>query len=190
MNPSVPGTLRQKHVKKRRSQGGKEMYNYDNRKTWFGTTTQFCSTCRHFAGRPQGKMPAEAPHNIPASIPDVQVKPAQRAPRRKFSTAYKLKILETYEACDNALARGALLRKEGLYHSRVNTWRKQRDEGTLGSKVNRKTPASVLASQQLTRENVRLKKKLARAEAIIELQKKVFDLLGTHILPPESSETS
>lgn len=58
---------------------------------------------------------------------NILLKPGQRAPRRKFSVAYKLQILEAYEACDNALARGALLRKEGLYASRLSTWRKQRD---------------------------------------------------------------
>lgn len=137
--------------------------------------------------RPEGKTSAESPQP-PAATPDVQVKLGQRAPRRTFSTAYKLKILEAYEACDNALARGALLRKEGLYHSRLSTWRKLRDEGGLGSKSKIKTPKSTLANQQLTRENARLKKKLAQAKAIIELQKKVSDLLGTHILPPESDE--
>ena len=140
--------------------------------------------------RPQGKTLAESPQPTPASIPDVQVKSGQRAPRRTFSTAYKLKILEAYDACDNPLARGALLRKEGLYHSRLSTWRKLRDEGGLGAKSKVKTAKSLLANQQLTRENVRLKKKLAQAEAIIELQKKVSDLLGTHILPAESDETN
>jgi len=139
---------------------------------------------------PEGGTPAESPQNRTGSIPDTQVKTGQRAPRRKFSVAYKLKILEAYDACDNALARGALLRKEGLYHSRLSTWRKLRDEGKLGGKSNGKTPKAVLANQQLARENARLKKKLAQAEAIIDLQKKVSDLLGTHILPPESSETS
>lgn len=122
--------------------------------------------------------------------PDVQVKSNQRAPRRKFSTAYKLKILEEYDACDNTLSRGALLRREGVYHSILSTWRRQRDGGRLSVNSKGKTPKVVLANQQLARENAQLKKKLLQAEAIIELQKKISDLLGTHILPPENSEIS
>jgi len=61
----------------------------------------------------------------PSPIPDAQVKTGQRATRRKFSVAYKVKILAQYEACSNALARGELLRKEGLYHSRLTAWRKR-----------------------------------------------------------------
>jgi transposase len=135
--------------------------------------------------RLEGEKPAENELN---SIPDAQVKINQRAPRRKFSIAYKLKILEEYDACDNALARGALLRKEGLYHARLSTWRKQRDEGKLSIKTKGKSAKTTLVNQQLSRENAQLKKKLAQAEAIIELQKKVSDLLGTHILPVNSNE--
>lgn len=121
---------------------------------------------------------------------DVQVKLKQYTPRRKFSTAYKLKILEEYDACDNPLSRGALLRREGVYHSILSTWRKQRDEGKLSVKAKKKTSKVLLSNQQLARENAQLKKKLLQAEAIIELQKKISDLLGTHILPPEKSEIS
>lgn len=140
--------------------------------------------------RPEGKTPAGTPQNTPRPIPDVQVKVVQRAPRRKFSTTYKLKILEDYEACDNALARGALLRKEGLYHARLSTWRKQRDEGKFSATAKGAIPKSVATNQQLARENAQLKKKLAQAEAIIEIQKKVSDLFGTHILSNESNETN
>jgi len=141
--------------------------------------------------RTEGKTVEEPSKSEPALIPSVQVKTTQqRAPRRKFSTAYKLKILEAYDACSNALARGGLLRKEGLYHSRLSVWRKQRDEGKLGVHTKGKISKPVLANQKLTRENAQLKKKLAQAEAIIELQKKVFDVVGMHILPTESSETN
>ncbi len=138
--------------------------------------------------RPEGKTPAGSPENPPASIPDVQVRAKEAAPRRKFSAAYKLKILEEYEACDNALARGALLRKEGLYNSRLSAWRKQRDQGKLSAKAKGKIAKSVLVNQKLTRENAQLKKKLDQAQAIIEIQKKVSDLFGTYILPAENSE--
>lgn len=122
----------------------------------------------------EAKTSAEA-----ANIPDVQVKPTgQQAPRRRLSTAYKLKILEAYDACDNSLARGALLRKEGLYHSSLTAWRKLRDENKLNHQA--KNSKSTLNNQKLSRENARLKNKLEQAEAIIEIQKKVSELFGKH----------
>lgn len=96
-------------------------------------------------------------------IPDPQVS-AQQSPRRSFSTAYKVKILAAYESCTNALSRGELLRKEGLYMSRISSWRKQRDAGRLGKKRASSKPTHA----QLLRENARLKKKLSQAEAIID----------------------
>lgn len=142
--------------------------------------------------RPEGKTGAVSQNlnrdPLPDGLPDEQVKAISPAPRRKFSVSYKLAVLEAYEACDNALARGALLRKEGLYSSRISTWRDQRDKGFLGSALKIKTPKSVLEHQKLARENAHLKKKLAEAHAIIDLQKKVSELLGTHILSPQSNE--
>ena len=133
--------------------------------------------------RPEGdSSSASSPPRQPS---DTQVDSHKTAPRRKFSIEYKLKILEAYEACDNAMARGALLRKEGLYHSRLTAWRQQRDAGRLTPNKRSKSSKRV---QQLSRQNAALKKKLAQAEAIIELQKKVSEILGTHILPPEGDE--
>lgn len=120
------------------------------------------------------------------SSQDVQVKPRQqRAPKRTLSKSYKSQILNAFDACQTASERGALLRKEGLYHAQLATWRKQLVDGKL---YKQKTPKSILVSQQLARENATLKKKLAQAEAIIELQKKVSELLSQHILEPEMSE--
>ena len=140
--------------------------------------------------RPEGEASATTSQHLANSTPDPQVKPTQRAPRRSFSTQYKLNILEEYDACDNPLQRGALLRREGLYHARLSAWRKQRETGKLSTKAKRKLSKAASTNQRLTRENAQLRKKLAQADAVIELQKKVSELLGTHILSPESSETS
>ena len=53
------------------------------------------------------------------------------SPRRSFDTAYKLRILAAYNACESASDRGALLRKEGLYHSRICLWKKQFENSKL-----------------------------------------------------------
>ena len=111
---------------------------------------------------------------------------ATGTPRRKFTKAYKLKILTTYDACSNALERGALLRREGIYHARISAWRKQYGVNDGGKKAAATTPRS----DHMAREIEQLKKKLAQAQAVIDLQKKVSELLGTHILSHDSSEVS
>lgn len=55
----------------------------------------------------------------------------EKKPRRKYTAAYKLRILKEYEACTVPGEIGALLRREGLYNSNINTWLRQRDEGAL-----------------------------------------------------------
>ncbi len=78
--------------------------------------------------------------------------------------------------------RGALLRREGLYSSNIISWRK------LFSSENdtKKGSNKALRTEHLVAEIDQLKKKLAQAQAIIDLQKKVSELLGTYILPHES----
>lgn len=124
--------------------------------------------------------------NVNATDFDSQIKVKKnRAPKRKFSNSYKLQILKAFDACKDGDERGALLRKEGLYYARISAWRKQFQNG--GS-VSNKTPKSVLLTQQLTRELASLKKKLSQAEAIIDLQKKVSELLSINILDHDLSE--
>jgi transposase len=126
--------------------------------------------------------------NLGTTNLDTQVKmKQQRAPKRKFSNAYKLQILNALDACKNGNERVALLRKEGLYYARVSTWKKQFEHEQLASK---KSPKSILLTQQLTREVTSLKKKLSQAEAIIDLQKKISELLSINILDHDMSETS
>jgi transposase len=115
-------------------------------------------------------------------IPDPQVN-AVAAPKRKFTKAYKLQTLTAYDACCDASERGALLRREGLYYSCIPAWRNQ-----LGmTKDGGKGTSSSKRTEHLLREMEQLKKRLAQAEAIIDIQKKVSALFGTHILPHESS---
>jgi hypothetical protein len=80
---------------------------------------------------------------------------------------------------------GALLRREGIYSSNLTTWRKQREKGILdslapkkrGRKQMEKNPLSD-AVAKLQKENQRLKDKLNKAEMIIEVQKKISEILG------------
>lgn len=106
---------------------------------------------------------------------------AKRARRRVFSADYKLTVLAEYDRCSEQGEKGALLRREGLYSSIITDWRRQHREGSLvvtpgRSEGGRGGPSrSELA--RLRAENERLRKKLAKAEAIIEVQGKVQALL-------------
>jgi transposase len=122
--------------------------------------------------------------DIEATAPNPQVS-SKRVIRRRFSSTYKLRVLKHYDACESSLERGEFLRKEGLYQGCVSKWRRDFEQGKLTEKKGDKK--GHIRADHLTRENHQLKKKLAQAEAIIELQKKVSELLGEHILPIDKS---
>jgi transposase-like protein len=110
----------------------------------------------------------------------------EKARRRRFSGAYKLRILQAVDACSEPGEIGALLRREGLYSSHLSKWRQQRDAGALAGlrpkKRGRKArPVDPQAKRiaQLERDNERLRHKLEQAETIIEVQKKLSRILGT-----------
>jgi transposase len=126
-----------------------------------------------------GHAPAATEAIATANRPDPEV--TQRAPRRSFTAADKLRLLAEADACKQTGQLGALLRREGLYSSTLANFRKQRDEGKLG-----KDPAQV-RQQRLDKEAARQRDlhKIARLEAenkklkvLIELQKKVAELMS------------
>ena len=126
-----------------------------------------------------------------AASPELLVLPR----RRSFRARDKLRILAEVDAARGTPGGiGAVLRREGLYSSALSDWRRQRDAGALealspvarGPKIG---PPNPLAAEhaRLLRDNKRLTQRLERAEAIIDLQKKVAALLG---LPIDSGEGS
>lgn len=114
--------------------------------------------------------------------PDPEV--LEKPERRTFTTAYKIKILEEADRCTEPGQVGALMRREGLYFSYLNTWRRQRQNGVLAGlsrKRGRKAiPVNPLAERVdlLEKENARLRRELEKAALIIDVQKKVSALLG------------
>ena len=110
--------------------------------------------------------------------PPTEVVP--RARRRRFSAAYKLRILQEADACKESKDIGSLLRREGLYASQLSQWRKQRSEGVLVGGQQAATEIATLAAQleAAEKENQHLKKRLSQAETIIEVQKKISDVFG------------
>lgn len=115
--------------------------------------------------------------------PDPEV--TAKAKRRHFSAEYKLRILREADALGETGGIGEMLRREGLYSSHLTTWRQARERGELGGLAPKKRgrkpkPDKALLDEnkRLERENARLAKKLAQAEAIIEIQKKVAAMLA------------
>lgn len=128
---------------------------------------------KHSSVNSNGSGPDEQPE------PEVVFKPA----RRTFSAEYKLRILDEADRCTERGEIGALLRREGLYSSNLNLWRRQRVAGQLqalepkkrGRRVSQDAHESEIAA--LRRENERLQKQLEQAELIIGAQKKLAEAL-------------
>ena len=125
----------------------------------------------------------------PAASPELVDHPR----RRRFTAADKLRILGEVDRAGPGGA-GAILRREGLYSSALTDWRRQRDAGAYeGLKAvkrgPKRAPANPLAAEhaQLLRDNKRLTLQLRRAEAVIDIQKKVALWLGLPIASDEES---
>lgn len=126
--------------------------------------------------------------------PEPEVVEKARGPRR-YSASYKARILSEYEHLDKA-AKGALLRREGLYSSLITDWRKQRDRGALAalSKPAGRQPADPKDKQiaRLRQDNQRLTGDLDKARKVIEVQGKLSALLeqlATDSAPGNGGET-
>lgn len=123
-----------------------------------------------------------------------EVEVVAKAERRRFTAEYKVKVLREADRCKQAGEIGALLRREGLYWSNLTNWRKQRASGELaglsarkrGPQRREKNPM-VERVRELERENARLKRRAERAEGIVELQKKVSEILGIEL--PKNAES-
>jgi transposase-like protein len=123
--------------------------------------------------------------------PDSEVK----TPYRRFSAKEKLRILEEADMCTEPGEIGALLRREGIYSSYLSRWRRARDRGQLdglsGKKRGRKRAVDQELAEEnetLRRENERLRARLEQAETIIEVQKKLSQILGLETSAQESTE--
>jgi transposase-like protein len=117
--------------------------------------------------------------------------PLKPQPQRVFTTEYKLRILaelETARSSGNWGAAAAILRREGLSRNQAAKWERQRDQALAPQKRGRKKTRSPEADElaRLKRENERLQARLAKAETIIDVQKKLSALLGVEL--PTSSD--
>jgi transposase len=138
------------------------------------------------ARRATGVFPAGAPTIGEAAAGGSDVEVVAKAERRRFAAEYKRRIVREADRCTKPGEIGALLRREGLYSSLLTTWRAARDRGELAGLSPKKrgpkaTPPDPREKKiaELEREVGRQTKRAERAEALVELQKKVAALLGT-----------
>jgi transposase-like protein len=125
--------------------------------------------------------------------PDPEV--SERPKRRTFTAEFKLRVLEEV---DRALATGEsgqvgeILRREGLYSSHLSEWRRERRDGalaSLGKKRGRKAKrARDAEAEQLRREVARLRRELEQAHLVIDVQKKLSQILGIPLPDPPDGE--
>jgi transposase len=110
-----------------------------------------------------------------------------RPKRRTFTAAYKARILAAYDALpEGSPERGALMRKERLYHSHIEHWRKQAENGTLAASTGKpkRDPASdELArlraeNKKLKAANQRLAGELGKTKTALDIAGKAFALLA------------
>jgi transposase len=113
-----------------------------------------------------------------------EIEVVAKATRRRFTVAYKRRVLHEAARCTQPGAVGALLRREGLYSSHLAAWRAAQARGELageGAKRSRSQattpPAEVKRVLQLERETRRWRARAERAEALVEVQKKLSALL-------------
>jgi transposase-like protein len=105
--------------------------------------------------------------------PDPEV-PERSLGRRQFSAKYKAKVLAEYDTLPRS-ARGAMLRREGLYSSLIVTWRRQRDEGADAALAR---PAGHQKADPRDREVARLKKEVERLEGELDKSRRVVEIQG------------
>lgn len=131
-----------------------------------------------------------------SGIPEKATSP-ERPKRRSFTAEYKLRIVREADAAVASGAEGAvgeLLRREGLYSSHLTEWRRQRETGELAGlapqKRGRKAKKNPLADEnaRLQRELERTKAELAKANTVIDVQRKVAALLGETVPEPTEEE--
>ena len=128
--------------------------------------------------------------SIPVSDPEVEV--SSKAKRRVFTAKYKARILREADACAGKRgAVGALLRREGLYSSHLTSWRRDVEAGLEAKKrgPQAKVDARDRRIAQLERQVERVSQRAERAEALVELQKKVSQLMGIALPEPPDEES-
>jgi hypothetical protein len=115
------------------------------------------------------------------------IDPAAPPIRRTFTPDQKLAILTAYDEATESGAKGALLRREGIYSSQITEWKRAREAGTLAA-LGAKPRA---ARSTDAKEADRLRKKNERLEAELKKTRMALDIVGkAHALLEMLSESA
>jgi transposase len=135
-----------------------------------------------------------ATSEVKVSPPAAEVEVSAKATRRRFSGKEKSQILDEVDACTKPGEISAVLRRLGIYSSCISRWRWTRKQRQLEALSPKKRGPTAKATKAIELENESLKKALAkaevrakRAEAIIEVQKKVSEILGIQLPNPSEA---
>ena len=118
--------------------------------------------------------------------------PAAKPTRRRFTSQYKLAILEEYDRLTEPGAKGALLRREGLYSSHLIEWRRARGAGSLAGlapKHRKKRSDAERELEKARKKIARLEDKVDRHRKALEAQGKASELLARLLAESEDAET-
>jgi transposase len=128
----------------------------------------------------------------PITIADHEV--TEKTQRRRFTAEYKRRIVAEADKCRKPGELGALLRREGLYSSHLANWRAARDrDGKVGLEPKKRGPKARAKPDDKDRKILELERELAkararaeRAEFLVDMQKKMAQLLGHEISEEET----
>jgi transposase len=129
--------------------------------------------------------------NASKEIPSTSTEVYVSSKKKRYTPAFKIRLIEEADRCETPGERAALCRREGIYFSTLADFRKQKARGLLDGKQARTSPKEKTdpkALQELMaseREVRRLKRELERARALLDLQKKVSELMGLSLEPRE-----
>lgn len=124
-----------------------------------------------------------------AEIGNTEVNAAARS--KRYTVAFKLRLIEEADRCKAPGELGALLRREGIFFSTLADFRKQKARGTLDGKPNPTQPKEGVSPRVIhelaaaQREVRRLRRELDCATALLDLQKKVAEILALTMALPE-----
>lgn len=158
--------------------------------------TQGSEGARRATERPCVGISKEVNAHLGTAVSPPNPEVTAKAARRRFTAEYKLRVLTLADACNEPGSLGKLLRREGLYASNLNTWRNQYDRGVLsalepkkrGRKQSARDPIHA-ENEKLRKENERLSRRLRQAEIIIDVQKKISQILGIPLATPENERS-
>lgn len=139
-----------------------------------------------------GETASEKIRPTSPSVPDTEV--AAGAKRRRFSAEYKMRIVDQALRCREPGEIGSLLRREGLYSSHLTKWRAEYARGAMKALAGSargprpKRQATEIENEGLRRTIGRLEVRLRQAERIIDVQKKVSEILGVPLMSAQEAK--